>query len=87
MIGRLTGTQELLDILQENKDKNDEEACDMCKAITDLIEDGRKEGIKEGQERTLRILIELASDGSITIQKAAEKAGMDVASFEKRMKE
>ena len=34
-----------------------------------------------------RILIEIASDGIITIQKAAEKAGMDVASFKKRMKE
>ena len=33
------------------------------------------------------MLINLASDGTITIQKAAEKAGMDVASFEKRMKE
>lgn len=84
VIGRLTRTQELLDILQKNKDKNDEEACDMCKAITDLIEDGRLAGVEQGK---LKMLINLASDGTITIQKAAEKAGMDVASFEKRMKE
>lgn len=87
VIGRLTGTQELLEIVKENTDKNNKEVCDMCKAIADLIEDGRKQGIKEGKEAMIKILIELASDGSITIQKAAEKAGMDIASFEKRMKE
>lgn len=33
------------------------------------------------------MLIELVSDGTITIQKAAETAGMDEAAFRKKMSE
>ena len=40
VIGRLTNAQELLDIIDENEE---EEECDVCKAIKDLIEDGRIE--------------------------------------------
>ena len=33
------------------------------------------------------MLAELVNDGTITIQKAAEKAGMDEAAFKKKMNE
>ena len=76
VIGRLTNAQELLDIIDENEE---EEECDVCKAIKDLIEDGRKEG-------ALKILIELANDGSISIKEAAQKSGMDEDKFREKMK-
>ena len=76
VIGRLTNAQELLDIIDENEE---EEECDVCKAIKDLIEDGRKEG-------ALKILIELANDGSISIKEAAQKSGMEEDKFREKMK-
>lgn len=47
-------------------------------------EEGRKEGRKEGR---FKLLLELVSDGTITIRKAAEAAGMDEAAFRKKMNE
>ena len=76
VIGRLINSQELLDIIDENEE---EEECDVCKAIKDLIEDGRKEG-------ALKILIELANDGSISIKEAAQKSGMEEDKFREKMK-
>ena len=54
-------------------------AVTMCEVL-DRVE---RRGIEQG---SFRMLIELVKDGTISIQKAAEKAGMDIASFEKRMK-
>ena len=51
-------------------------------------EEGREEGRKEGREEgRFKLLLELVSDGTITIQKAAETAGMDEAAFKKKMNE
>ena len=51
-------------------------------------EEGREEGRKEGREEgRFKLLLELVSDGTITIQKAAETAGMVEAAFKKKMNE
>ena len=49
---------------------------------------GRTDGLSEGErEGSFSMLAELVNDGTITIQKAAEKAGMDEAAFKKKMNE
>ena len=49
---------------------------------------GRTDGLSEGESKgSFSMLVELVNDGTITIQKAAEKAGMDEAAFKKKMNE
>ena len=49
---------------------------------------GRTDGLSEGESKgSFSMLAELVNDGTITIQKAAEKAGMDEATFKKKMNE
>ena len=49
---------------------------------------GRTDGLSEGESKgSFSMLAELVNDGTITIQKAAEKAGMDEAAFKKKMNE
>ena len=49
---------------------------------------GRTDGLSEGESKgSFSMLTELVNDGTITIQKAAEKAGMDEAAFKKKMGE
>lgn len=55
-------------------------AVTMCEVL-DRIE---KRGIEQGG---FKMLVELAKDGTISIRKAAEKAGMDMASFQKKMQQ
>ena len=56
----------------------------MCKVL-DIIEDrGRSEGMKRGG---LVMLAHLAEDGTITVEKAAEKAGMSISDFRNVMDE
>ena len=59
------------------------------------IEKGRQEGIQKGieqgieqglQQGRIYALIELVNDGVLTIEKAAEKAGMSVEEFRNAMK-
>ena len=51
-------------------------------------EAGRTDGLSEGErEGSFSMLAELVNDGTITIQKAAEKAGMDETAFKKKMNE
>ena len=46
---------------------------------------GRTDGLSEGESKgSFSMLAELVNDGTITIQKAAEKAGMDEAAFKKK---
>ena len=45
---------------------------------------GMRVGIKQGE---LNILLKLAASGVITVEQAANEAGMDVATFKQRMKE
>lgn len=47
---------------------------------------GRAEGRAEGQEESrLENLADLVSDGTITLAKAAQKAGMTIPEFKKRV--
>ena len=75
------------------------EVDDMCnlsqgvaeEAMQKGIEKGRQEGIQKGIEQGLQqgrihALIELVNDGVLTIEKAAEKAGMSVEEFRNAMK-
>ena len=56
---------------------------DVC--ITEYNEKAFVNGILE--EGGFKMLVTLVSDGTITLQQAAEKAGLDEASFTKRMNE
>lgn len=49
VLGTLTHSKEL----KNYRPQNQTEDFDMCRAITELIEDGKKEGIKEGKETGL----------------------------------
>lgn len=53
-------------------EKTEEGKVDMCKAIDDLIADGREEGREEGQ----RILIMQLLNGEITVEEAASDLGI-----------
>ena len=73
-----------MDVTKLQRNENQEEGGEsgmMCKAIEDLIEDGRAEGKAEGR---LSTLYELAQDGLLSIKDAAIKASMpeDVFSAE-----
>ena len=67
------------------------EVDDMCnlsqgvaeEAMQKGLEQGRQEGIEQGRTYAL---IELVNDGVLTIEKAAEKAGMSVKEFKNAMK-
>ena len=60
----------------------------MCEVLERVELKGREEGREEGRkEGRFKLLLELVSDGTITIQKAAETAGMDEAAFRKKMNE
>ena len=67
------------------------EVDDMCnlsqgvaeEAMQKGLEQGRQEGIEQGRTYAL---IELVNDGVLTIEKAAEKAGMSVEEFKNAMK-
>ena len=55
----------------------------MCKAIEDIKNDGKREGLLEGEVKTL---YELTRDGIITKEIAANKLNITVEKFEKDMK-
>ena len=57
----------------------------MCEVLERVELKGREEGREEGRkEGRFKLLLELVSDGTITIRKAAEAAGMDEAAFRKK---
>ena len=57
------------------------------KGIEQGLEQGRQEGIEQGlQQGRIHALIELVNDGVLTIEKAAEKAGMSAEEFGNAMK-
>ena len=51
-------SKELKAYIQTNKDNKGDDL-DMCKAITDLIEDGRIEGNEEGEDRLATLINKL----------------------------
>lgn len=64
---------------------------DMCRAIDEMIEDGRAEGraegLAEGLESAFRVLSELVSDGLLKLEEAASRMGISEAAFAKKMQE
>ena len=60
---------------------------DMCRAIDEMIEDGRAEGRAEGLESAFRVLSELVSDGLLKLEEAARRMGISEAAFVKKMQE
>ncbi len=72
VINTLTGSNIKID---EKKGKTN-----MCKAIEDLIKEGKEEGIKEGK---LELLLSMIDEGILSIKQAADKMNMSVASFKK----
>ena len=59
------------------------EVDDMCNLSQGIAEEAMQKGIEQGRTHTL---IELVNDGVLTIEKAAEKAGMSVEEFRNAMK-
>ena len=55
----------------------------MCKAIEEIKNDGKREGLLEGEVKTL---YELTRDGIITKETAANKLNITAEKFEKDMK-
>ena len=60
----------------------DKEESNMCEAIEGLIEDGRKEGRKEGQ---FTALLNLIKSGVITIKQAAKSLHMSETKFKSEL--
>ena len=54
----------------------------MCQAVDEMIEDGRNEGRKEA---TVRILTGLIRDGILSIEEAANRAGMSVEELKRNI--
>ena len=79
----LTGDSRYEDVANELVKKGGE--ITMCEVLERVELKGREEGREEGRkEGRFKLLLELVSDGTITIQKAAETAGMDEAAFRKK---
>lgn len=66
----------------EDTGKNEQEEYDMCQAIRELIEDGKQEGIREGQ---LMLIIPLIHDGILSKEEAAERMGVSLEQLEDEM--
>ena len=63
------------------------EVDDMCNLSQGVAEEAMQKGIEKGIEQgRIHALIELVNDGVLTIEKAAEKAGMSVEEFGNAMK-
>ena len=55
------------------KISKEKENIDMCKAVNDLMEDSRKEGIKEGE---FNALFKIIKQGLVTVEQAAKSIGL-----------
>ena len=81
VVTEMVTSKELKAYIQTNKDNKGDDL-DMCKAITDLIEDGREEGKTEGKiEGKIETLADLVKDGDMTVEKAASKMQITVEEF------
>ena len=65
--------------------------CDMCKAIKELIEDGRMEGFAAGREdgrkeERIHLLADLVHDDLIPVSEAAKRMGITEKEFLETMK-
>jgi len=62
MISAMVASSELKDYLKRVDEKNGDEE-NMCLAITELIQDGRKEGLAEGEKLFADLVVRLEADG------------------------
>ena len=64
----------------ENVQRAEGKVDNMCQFLDEV----EAKGVEKGE---FKMLVKLVSDGTITIQKAAETAGMDEDAFKRKMKE
>lgn len=80
-------------LLKYREDTTEQEGeVNMCKAIEDLIEDGRLEGIEQGIEQgiergTIKTLCTLVTRGLLKLEDAAKYADLSEAAFKETMAE
>lgn len=91
-------TTELVQLVVKGKITNvtidlseETEEVDMCKAIDDMMQDSRAEGLAEGMEKgkaegILFTLTSLVRDGILSVKDAAFRANMTESAFEAVMK-
>ena len=91
-------TTELVQLVVKGKITNvtidlseETEEVDMCKAIDDMMQDSRAEGLAEGMEKgkaegILFTLTSLVRDGILSVKDAAFRANMTESAFEAAMK-
>ncbi len=59
----------------------------MCKALTEMLQDERSEGIEQGIEQgTLMTLAALVRDGILSFKQAADRMGVPEDEFRERMR-
>ncbi len=73
VVSEMVTSKELKEYMQNNKE-DEGGNLDMCKAITDLIQDGKIEGKRE-------IFVDLINDGDMTVEKAAAKMQISEKEF------
>lgn len=84
MIAEYTNTAELMEI---GKFKDKGEKVDMCRAITELIQDGRVEGRKEGRvEELIGTSRELGSTWEATLERLVRRLELSTETAEEYMK-
>lgn len=80
LIAQYTGTNELMQVKRYKEGK-----VDMCKAITELIERGRREGMEQGIEQTIHIMKKLNIEKVTAIEHLAEAFGIGRDDASKRV--
>ena len=58
----------------------------MCKAIEDMMEDSRQEGIRKGKQEAVGVLAGLVRYGLLSRTEAADRLHMPEAEFEEALK-
>lgn len=68
----------------------EKEEVNMCKAIEDMMEDSRQEGIRKGRQEGIQeaigVLAGLVRDGLLSRTEAADRLHMPEAEFEEALK-
>ena len=64
------------ELMQVRRYKKKEEKVDMCGAIAELIERGRKEGIEQGIEQGIKALIEMSKELGSTKEETRSRVAM-----------
>ena len=80
VLGMLVSSKKLMKLLNTKKEK---EELTMCKAIDDIYEEGKEEGIKEGREDERRNTLREAARADLEKNRAdTEKNRADIAESE-----